>query len=343
MSNQKRFALIGSNIGPIDKSDALTDGDILVYNATTGKWVSQAFSGTAALTEAVQDIVGAMATDNTDINFTYDDGAGTLVATVIESGVDHDALANFVSDEHVAHTGVTITAGAGLTGGGDISASRSFAVGAGTGITVNADDVQLSASSIASLALADSAAQPGDAEAITGAWTFGTAAQIELLGGTDLWIRDAGFLRIYDSGDTDYGQLAHDGTNLILSHVNTTAFRIEDVNVVIPDGLLQVGNGAFDEFITGNRAFEIAKSGQAFLAVRNETDNLEFFMGAGTAAVFFGAASNHDLAIRTNNTSRMVLRAEGLENYADDAAAAAGGVLVSEMYRNGSVVQIRVS
>ena len=34
-----------------------------------------------------------------------------------------------------------LTAGAGLTGGGDLSSDRSFAVGAGTGITVNADDV----------------------------------------------------------------------------------------------------------------------------------------------------------------------------------------------------------
>ena len=32
-------------------------------------------------------------------------------------------------DEHVAHSGVTLTAGDGLTGGGTIAASRSFAVG----------------------------------------------------------------------------------------------------------------------------------------------------------------------------------------------------------------------
>lgn len=30
-------------------------------------------------------------------------------------------------------------------------------------------------------------------------------------------------------------------------------------------------------------------------------------------------------------------------NYADDVAAAAGGVAVGEIYRNGSVLQIRVS
>lgn len=43
----------------------------------------------------------------------------------------------------IAPTTRLLTAGAGLTGGGDLSLDRSFAVGAGTGITVNADDVAL--------------------------------------------------------------------------------------------------------------------------------------------------------------------------------------------------------
>ena len=42
--------------------------------------------------------------------------------------IDHDALANFVANEHIDHSGVTLTAGDGLSGGGDITASRSFAV-----------------------------------------------------------------------------------------------------------------------------------------------------------------------------------------------------------------------
>ena len=37
--------------------------------------------------------------------------------------------------------GITVTAASGLTGGGTLSASFSLNVGAGTGITVNADDV----------------------------------------------------------------------------------------------------------------------------------------------------------------------------------------------------------
>ena len=58
--------------------------------------------------------------------------------------VDHDNLTNFVADEHVAHSGVTATAGAGLTGTQNIATTFTFNIGAGTGIVVNANDVQFS-------------------------------------------------------------------------------------------------------------------------------------------------------------------------------------------------------
>ena len=64
-----------------------------------------------------------------------------------DGSVTLDKLGDDVIDE-IAGAGAggvpttrTITAGAGLTGGGDLSANRTLSVGAGTGITVNADDV----------------------------------------------------------------------------------------------------------------------------------------------------------------------------------------------------------
>lgn len=42
--------------------------------------------------------------------------------------VDHDQTTNFVANEHIDHTAVTISAGTGLTGGGDISANRSISL-----------------------------------------------------------------------------------------------------------------------------------------------------------------------------------------------------------------------
>jgi len=49
----------------------------------------------------------------------------------LTTDIDHDSLTNFSADEHVAHSTVTLTAGTGLTGGGDISANRTFDVDVG--------------------------------------------------------------------------------------------------------------------------------------------------------------------------------------------------------------------
>jgi len=93
---------------------------------------------------STNSLLEAVVTNN---EVTYGD---VLNLTVRNDLIDHNVLTNYVADQHVAHTGVSLTAGAGLTGGGDISASRTFDVGAGEGIAVNADDVALSFSSLTS-------------------------------------------------------------------------------------------------------------------------------------------------------------------------------------------------
>ena len=92
---------------------------------------------------------GTLAADRT-LNI----GAGTGI-TVADNSIStndgaivHNNLSGFVADEHIAHSGVTLTAGDGLTGGGTIAASRSFAVGAGTLIDVTADAVNVDLSEL---------------------------------------------------------------------------------------------------------------------------------------------------------------------------------------------------
>ena len=63
-----------------------------------------------------------------------------------DSEIVHDNLSGFVANEHIDHTSVTMTAGDGLTGGGTIAATRTFAVGAGDGISVAADAVAVDSS-----------------------------------------------------------------------------------------------------------------------------------------------------------------------------------------------------
>lgn len=79
-------------------------------------------------TEEVQDIVGTMIADSSSIDFTYNDVGNSITASVLPAGVNHDALQNFVANEHIDHSSVSISAGSGLTGGGDITASRTISM-----------------------------------------------------------------------------------------------------------------------------------------------------------------------------------------------------------------------
>merc|ERR1712146_76438 len=53
---------------------------------------------------------------------------------IVEGNVDHDNLQNFVSNEHIDHSSVSINAGTGLSGGGDITSSRTLEL-ADSGVT----------------------------------------------------------------------------------------------------------------------------------------------------------------------------------------------------------------
>lgn len=85
------FNSLGAKTIKKHRDQDLADNDIeagqwvdLVYDGTNMQMQSQLGNAPAAglSTEDVQDIVGAMSTDSTSIDFTYDDGAATLTAAV---------------------------------------------------------------------------------------------------------------------------------------------------------------------------------------------------------------------------------------------------------------------
>ena len=83
---------------------------------------------------------------NDSTTFTSGVKAKLYTETVVSGSVqvDHDSTTNFVANEHIDHTSVTITAGAGLTGGGTIASTRTLNVeSANNGITINADNIEL--------------------------------------------------------------------------------------------------------------------------------------------------------------------------------------------------------
>lgn len=78
--------------------------------------------------EQVQDIIGGILVDTASVDLVYNDAADTISATVLPAGVNHDALQNYVANQHIDHSTVSISAGTGLTGGGDITANRTISM-----------------------------------------------------------------------------------------------------------------------------------------------------------------------------------------------------------------------
>lgn len=166
----------------------------------------------------------------TDLLSIHDGAQKKITFANVEASLNHDNLAGFVANEHIDHTGVTFTAGNGLTGGGDLSTNRTFDVGAGTGIAVNANDVALSHLGIESLI-------DPNADRIL-FWDDGAGAAGWLVPNTLLSI--TGTNLNVDEASIDHGSIAgltdddHSQYSLISSQAgapSSTPSRVGEVNV----------------------------------------------------------------------------------------------------------------
>ena len=149
-------------------------------NGGDGSLSYDSASGVISYTGPSQGEVLAHISGGTGISV---DGSGVISTT--DAQIDHDQLLNFNTNEHIDHTTVDIIAGAGLTGGGDISSSRTLNVVGGDGITANADDIEVDSTVIRTT---------GD-QSLAGAKTF------------------TGSLLIPSSSATANGAIYHDNAN----------------------------------------------------------------------------------------------------------------------------------
>lgn len=139
---------------------------------------------------------------------------------VNESNLDIHNLSGYVANEHIDHSTVSMTAGNGLTGGGDLTSTRNFAVGAGNGITVNADDVAVTA---------------GDGVA-------SNSTGVHVVAGTGV---------VANSTGVHIGQSVGTGDNVTFNDVSVTGnlnvtgtlTTIDTTNLVVEDPLIKLGNG----------------------------------------------------------------------------------------------------
>ena len=97
--------------------------------------------------EQAQDAVGTILTDTPSVDFTYNDAANTISAVVLPAGVDHNSLQNYVANKHIDHSTVSISPGTGLSGGGDITTTRTLNI-ANTTVTAGSYGIASSVPSI---------------------------------------------------------------------------------------------------------------------------------------------------------------------------------------------------
>lgn len=91
-----------------------------------------ASTGIIARTGAGTVAARTLTAGSSKLSVTDGDGvAGNPTLDVVPANIDHDALLNFVANEHVDHSAVSIataSGSSGLTGGGDITTTRNLSV-----------------------------------------------------------------------------------------------------------------------------------------------------------------------------------------------------------------------
>lgn len=149
--SDRRYANIGHThdditSGPVDHGSltGLGDDDHTQYH--TDARGDLRYPPLARLLTAGSGLIGG---GDLSADRTFNVGAGTGITVnaddieTDDAAIDHDALLNFVSNEHINHTSVNLTAGNGLSGGGDISANRTFTVNTADSLTISSDSIRL--------------------------------------------------------------------------------------------------------------------------------------------------------------------------------------------------------
>ena len=235
-------------------------------------------------------------------------GANTFVLRTIgetaddlQGTIDHDLTANYVANKHIDHTGVDIASGKGLSGGGDISSTRTLALDL-TEMTGNVvwNDGTTDASITWTYALSG-ANDP--------VWTIGansmdlTTGVLKVGGTTVMLVGGAPTAHLHD-GDT----LEHDGVNS-----SAGAFAFTTGGLVTFNSSILLDTGA-DITVSGHVVFNTNNSYIGFADPRltfDDTNNLiqvtgkltlpdNGYLGSASATTALQIDSSGNVALSSN-------------------------------------------
>lgn len=153
---------------------------------------------------------------------------------------------------------------------------------------------------------------------------------------------------VFSAGNTVFPSLFHDNaiqcTNLISTADYAPGGLTFGANVQVVNGVTRAGNASNTAWTDSSNQFAKDTSGRIGIGYAIQANSRLVVAGADQtssnyAAVFYDSNGNDIVGMRND---RQVL-IPALQDFADDAAAATGGISVGALYRTGSVVKVRVS
>lgn len=295
---------------------------------------------------------GSVDLDSASLTFTGSTGIGavvnngTVTFTTTDSEIVHDNLSGFVGNEHVDHSTVSISTGNGLTGGGDITATRTLAVDPHTGIAVTPDGVALSHLGLESLAdpNADRVAFWDDSEGAFKWLTMGSnlsitdttlnatdtnttysAATSSVLGLVEIFsdtTQTAAAQNISSTSGRTYGSQLNSANQLVVNvpWTDTTYSTATDSTL----GLVKLGSSteqttaAQSVTATANRSYAVQLDGNSKMVVNVPwvDTNTNTTYSAGTGLTLDGTTFNANVAQTAQSVAANALTATNNRTYA---------------------------
>lgn len=118
--------------GNVSTSGTITTGTIARWASSTS--IESIANGTANYVLGMHATSGhewkSMAAGSTKLSIAH--AAGSITFDVVPANVDHNGLLNYSANRHIDHSAVSISPGTGLTGGGDLTTTRTLTVSYGT-------------------------------------------------------------------------------------------------------------------------------------------------------------------------------------------------------------------
>lgn len=154
--------------------------------------------------------------------------------------------------------------------------------------------------------------------------------------------------RVFSAGNTVFPSRFHDNAIQCTNLISTADYAPGGVsnasNVQVVNGVYRAGNAATTAWTDTTNQFAKDTSGRIGIGYAIQPDVKLTVAGADQtssnyAGIFYDSNGNVIAGFRNDRQIWMPL----LQNFADDTAAAAGGISIGNLYRTGSAVKVRVS